>query len=57
MVVLDEEDAERFDRMVADGLKHPVSLRPTPKINDYHYIRKRLPVDVCDMSDERFRKE
>jgi hypothetical protein len=31
--VLGGRDAEKFAQMVADGLKNPVGLTPTPKID------------------------
>ena len=33
MTILNKKDYARFERLIEDGLKHPVGLVPTPRLN------------------------
>ena len=40
MTVLNKKDYARFERLIEDGLKHPVGLVPTPRLNHVDIIKR-----------------
>ena len=40
MTVLNKKDYARFERLIEDGLKHPVGLVPTPRLNNADLMKR-----------------
>lgn len=56
MTILNKKDYARFGKLIEDGLKHPVGLVPTPRLNHDDLIKRindeamkaGMPPDIAD---------